>query len=309
MIDMTPTLLGLKLPEGQCQDRTHILTTLSPFTHTDNPTPESPFQTFFDILSHLRNAHFLTTTLSITSILFLLGSKWIKKLFPRYKKLQLVPEILILVVLSTFLTWLCRWDCKGLAILNIKEGSLPSDVKTYPMPTAGKIKHLLLSAILISVIGFVESIVVAKTYASKHRYGVSPNRELVAIGVANIISSLFGGFPSYGSLGRSAVNDAAGAQTQLSGFVTGLVVFMTSMWFLPLFQYLPKAVCSSIIVVAALKLIELEEVYFLIKIFAWQDLGLLLMTFASTIFISIETGTLLSVGVSLLLVVKHTTTV
>ena len=311
MIDMTPTLLGLKIPEGQCMDNTEtygirMVQALSP---TDNPDPESPFQTLYDILAHLGDSHFLTTCLSIASILFLLGMKLIKTKYPQKKTLQLIPEILVLVVTSTFLTWACRWDCQGVAILNMKEGSLPKDVKVYPMPTAGKIKHLLLSAILISVIGFVESIVVAKTYAGKHRYGVSPNRELVAMGVGNIVSSLFGGFPSYGSLGRSAVNDAAGAQTQLAGFVTGLVVFMTALWFLPLFQYLPKAVCSSIIVVAALKLIELEEVYFLVKLFAWQDLGLLLLTFTSTIFISIETGTLLSVGVSLLLVVKHTTTV
>ena len=95
----------------------------------------------------------------------------------------------------------------------------------------------------------------------------------------------------------------------MSGFITALVVLTTYLWLLPFFKFLPQAVCSSIIVVAALKLIEFEEIYFLIKIRAWGDIALLFLTFASTVFISIETGTLISVGTSLLLVVKHTTTV
>ena len=95
----------------------------------------------------------------------------------------------------------------------------------------------------------------------------------------------------------------------MSGFITALAVLTTYLCLLPLFKFLPQAVCSSIIVVAALKLIEFEDIYFLVKIRAWGDIALLLLTFLSTVFISIETGTLISVGTSLMLVVKHTTTV
>ena len=95
----------------------------------------------------------------------------------------------------------------------------------------------------------------------------------------------------------------------MSGLVTSIVVFLTIMWLLPFFYYLPKAVCSSIIVVAALSLIEVHDIHFLFRLRAWNDLGLLCLTFFSTLLFSIETGTLLSVGVSLLLVVKHTTKV
>ena len=176
-----------------------------------------------------------------------------------------------------------------------------------PLPTIPKIRHLLLPAILISVIGFVESIVVAKTYASKHSYGVSPNRELVAMGIGNILTSLSGGFPGFGSLGRSSINDTSGSKTQLSGLVTSLTVLFTAFCLLPLFHYLPKPVCASIIVTAALSLIEVEEVEFLVRVRAWGDLGLLSLTFMVTILVGIETGTLLSVGISLLMVVRHTT--
>lgn len=127
------------------------------------------------------------------------------------------------------------------------------------------------------------------------------------MGVVNIVSSAFGCFPAFGSLGRSSVNDAAGAKSQMAGFFTCMFVVITCVWLLPVFEYLPKAVCSSIIVVAVLKLIELDDVYFMLQVHAWKDLALLMLTFLSTILISIETGTLISVGVSLLLVVKHTT--
>ncbi|KAI8833909.1 hypothetical protein BC829DRAFT_422437 [Chytridium lagenaria] len=149
-----------------------------------------------------------------------------------------------------------------------------------------KVRYYLISALLISVIGFVESIVVAKTYATKHNYAVSPNRELVALGVANTFGS--------------AVNDSTGARTQVAGFVTGIIIFVAIVALLPLF-YSPA---QSF---AAVKLIELHDVEFILRLRAWKDLGLLLMTFLSTLLISIEVGTLISIGTSLLLVIKHTT--
>lgn len=82
----------------------------------------------------------------------------------------------------------------------------------------------MLSSVLISVIGFVESIAGAKIYAAKHDYIVSPNRELVALGVCNSIASFFGCFPAFGSLGRSSVNNTAGAKSQLAGFFTVTII-------------------------------------------------------------------------------------
>ncbi|RKO86857.1 sulfate transporter family-domain-containing protein, partial [Blyttiomyces helicus] len=302
MIDMADTLLGNVPPVGQCGIPL-------PTTPPEDQEPESPIQKLLDTLSKLGRTHMLTATLSACSVAFLLGMRWLKKKFARVRWLQFLPEILILVVASTLLCQMLRWDCQGVAILNRVQGGdgATSLFPRLPQITIPKVKFLMLSAILISVIGFVESIVVAKTYAAKHDYAVSPNRELVALGLANIVASLFGAFPAFGSLGRSAVNDTAGAKTQLAGLFTGSLVLCAAIWLLPYLEFLPKAVCSSIIVVAALKLLDFEEVHFILRLRAWKDVGLLLMTFLTTIFVSIESGTLLSVGVSLLLVVKHTT--
>ncbi|KAJ3079933.1 Solute carrier 26 [Quaeritorhiza haematococci] len=266
----------------------------------------APIEKLMSTLMNIHQTHVLTAIISFSSIAFLLAWRTTKgKLVKRFPWVQFIPEILALVVLSTLMSSIFRWDLNGVALLEDVKGGLIKP--SIPTISPAKINSILLSALLISVIGFVESVAVAKTYAAKHNYSVSPNRELVALGVANIAGSFCGAWPAFGSLGRSAVNDAAGARTQLAGLITGTFVLLTITIFLPLFYFLPKAVCSSIIVVAALKLIEVHDFEFIVKLRAWNDLGLLCLTFFTTIFISIEAGTLISVGVSLLLVVKHTT--
>ncbi|KAJ3033463.1 Solute carrier 26, partial [Rhizophlyctis rosea] len=304
MIDMSPVLLGLVPVVGQCNSTSTFTVETPPLA--ENPSPATKL---IDTLSKLGQTHALTAAISAVSIAFLLGMRVIKQRYQRIRALQFMPEILVLVVVSTIIVQTLRWDCKNVAILGYAKGDANAtyDYPKIPRLTLTKVRYILLSAILISIIGFVESIVIAKTYATKHGYSASPNRELVAIGTSNIIGSFFGAYPAFGSLGRSAVNDAAGAKTQLAGLLTGILVICVTIWLLPFFEFLPKAVCSSIIVVAALKLVELEDVRFILRLRAWKDLGLLGVTFLTTVFVGIEAGVLLSVGISLLLVMKHTT--
>ena len=180
MIDMSETMLGLIPPKNQCKDlggTNHP----NPFEMT-NEEPISPFELLMQIISNLSHSHLLTCTISFCSVGFLTMAKVVKTVFKQKKRVTLIPEILVLVIVTTLMSKFFRWDCQGVAILNDVQSRIPEGVETYPKPTLAKIKHLMLPAMLITVIGFVESIAVAKTYASKHGYGVSPNRELVAIG-------------------------------------------------------------------------------------------------------------------------------
>ena len=297
IVEMLDTLLGFDRSSQQCGLSSPVFKI---------PDGISTSERLLLILGNLDKTHFLTALISFFSITFLFGVKLLKGKFPNHKQIQLIPEILILSIVAISLTVIFQWNCKGLAVLGNIRIDYDPDINIRPIPTLPKIRHLLLSAILISVIGFVESMAVAKAYALKHNYVVSPNRELVAIGLANIVSSVFGCFPAFGSLSRSSVNDAARAKTQLSGLVTGITVWIVSLCLLPVFAYLPKSVCASIICIAASKLIELQDVFFIIKLNAWRDLALLVGTFLSTVFLSIETGTLISVVISLLLVLRHT---
>ncbi|KAI8840684.1 sulfate transporter family-domain-containing protein [Chytriomyces cf. hyalinus JEL632] len=302
VIDQTPVLLAID-PNSPSTNSTFIFNSFV----SGEEEEKSPIETLIHILQNLSATHAPTAIISILSIALLVIFRHVKSRKSASPLLRLTPEILILVVSSTLLSAIFKWDeTLGVAVLKDVQGGFRAPQWPATM-TLAKLRYYVLSAILISVIGFVESIVIAKTYATKHNYSVSPNRELVALGVANIVGSLFGGWPAFGSLGRSAVNDAAGAKTQLAGLVTGGVVLVTMLYLLPLFYYLPKAVCSSIIVVAAMKLIEWHDIEFILRVRAWNDLGLLLLTFGTTMFVSIEVGTLISVGTSLLLVVKHTT--
>lgn len=142
---------------------------------------------------------------------------------------------------------------------------------TLPSPTG--IGKLITPALLIAVLGFVESIVVVKHYGGKYGYPVSANRELVAFGVVNITGSLLNCYPTFASMARSQVNDAAGARTQVAGIVTALIILMTIIFFLPLFYWLPKCVMASIVLVAATGLLEFEDVSFLIRIRAWKGMA------------------------------------
>ncbi|TPX32082.1 hypothetical protein SmJEL517_g04737 [Synchytrium microbalum] len=288
-IEMLATLLGLPRHESA---------TVGP--------PPSTMDKLWTVLTHLPSSHVPTIIISVSSIVFLLLLKVIKAWYAKTRRwLHLFPEILVLVAVSTILSAVFRWDLAGVVVLKDVQGGVVAPA--LPVISLTKIKSLLLPSILIAVIGFVESIVGAKSYAAKHHYPVSPNRELVALGMANLIGCSFGSWPCFGSLGRTVVNDAAGAKTQMSGLITGLFTFTTSIWLLPYFYFLPRAVCSAIIIVAVGRLVEWDDVRFILRLQAWSDLGLLLLTFATTVFVSIEAGTLISVGVSLLLVVKQST--
>ncbi|KAJ3413325.1 Solute carrier 26 [Chytridiales sp. JEL 0842] len=309
VIDLGESLLGITAPVppdgGGLMGLGAVKMMLMTVKAVVNEANIAPIEKLIMLLENLDRTHMLTAIISGTSIFFLFLMKFLKSQFKTNKILQAVPEILILVLLSTLFSAVFRWDEAGVQVLkDVQTGLVTPKLPNVSIP---KVRFYLLSAILISMIGFVESIAVAKTYSAKHNYAVSPNRELVALGSANIVSSCFGSWPAFGSLGRSAVNDAAGSRTQLAGLVTGLIILMTIQFLLPLFYFLPKAVCSSIIVVAALKLIEWHDVGFILRLRAWSDFLLLLLTFFTTIIISIEVGTLISVGTSLLLVMKHTT--
>ncbi|KAI9320801.1 sulfate transporter family-domain-containing protein [Dichotomocladium elegans] len=257
------------------------------------------------IIRHVGEAHPLTTWVSCVSVLCLLMVRVIKSRVP---KLALLPEVLMVVIVSTLLTSYYSWDEQGLAILGkIETSGLP--LPSIPaFPENKLLKDLLVTSAMIAVIGFVESVVIAKTYSSRHNYTVSANRELVALGVANIVSGLFQGIPAYGSVARSKINDRAGARTQMAGLITGVLALIAIFFLLPSFYYLPKAVLSSIIFVAVLSLLsELpEDLHFIFKIGAWRDLSLLLVTFFGTVIISLEFGTLVAITLSLLLTIKET---
>ncbi|KAG0005010.1 hypothetical protein BGZ65_012170 [Modicella reniformis] len=252
------------------------------------------------IVHNMEHVHYLTTIVSFSSITFLLTFGSVKKRLTKMPWLQFIPEILLCVILYTILTSIFRWDKDGLAILGPTKAAGVPFPSIPATPEGVSLRALFGTSALISVIGFVESIVITKQYATKYNYSASPNRELVALSVANIVGGFFQAIPAFGSMARSKINDKAGARTQLAGLITALIVLLAIFFLLPYFFYLPKAVLAGIICVAALSLLSEapHDLKFIWQIQAWFDLGLLSLTFVTTMVVSVEAGTLIAIALS-----------
>ncbi|NIO43841.1 MAG: sulfate permease [Burkholderiales bacterium] len=158
--------------------------------------------------------------------------------------------------------------------------------------------QLLPAAILIGLVGYVESVSVAITLANRRRQQIDTNQELFALGAANLAGGMAGGMPVAGGFSRTMVNFVAGARTQLAAIITAALVAAVALFFTPLLEHLPKASLAAIIIVAVLKLIDPAAIF---KICRYDRIdGTVLAITALGVFIDIEAG--LAVGIALSLI-------
>jgi SulP family sulfate permease len=246
--------------------------------------------------SRLGEVHGLTLLLGLGSILLLVGLRqWNRSL----------PGALVAVVVTTVLVWALGLAQQGVAVV----GSVPSGLPSPSMPPLdwGYAQQLAPSALAIGLVGFMESIAVAKVYASRHRYEVDANQELIGLGLANIAGAFFSAYPTTGGFSRTAVNDEAGAQTNLAAIFSAGIIALTLLFLTPLFYYLPKAVLAAIIMVAVAGLVDWEEARYLWRVDR-RDFGLMALTFVATLGLGIEQGILVGVIVSLIVVIYESST-
>lgn len=142
----------------------------------------------FFLIRHAHQSHPLSSIVSGVAVFVLLACRVLKSKI-NIKWILLLPEVLVVVVTSILLTYFCDWEHQGLDILGTIEGAGKIPLPSIPaFPENHHMKDLLVTAAMIAIIGFVESVVIAKTYSSRHNYSVSANRELVALGVANTVA-------------------------------------------------------------------------------------------------------------------------
>jgi len=141
-------------------------------------------------------------------------------------------------------------------------GKVPEGLPPVALPTISwdMLGSLLSAAIVISLVGFMEAISIAKAIAAKTKQKIDPNQELVGQGLANIVGSLTQSFPVSGSFSRSAVNINAGAKTGMSSVFTGLFVLLTLLFLTPLLYHLPQAVLAAVIIMAVIGLINFDAI-------------------------------------------------
>ena len=162
---------------------------------------------------------------------------------------------------------------------------------------------VLPTAILVTLISFIESMAIAKSISAKnHNYRVSANKELLGLGLAKVIGSFFQAYPNTGSFSRSAINDSAGAKTGISSITTGLLVGLTLVFFTHLFYYLPKPVLGAIVIYAVVGLINMGYVKQL-KNLERKDFYVFIATFALTLIFGVKEGVLIGVIFSIVYII------
>lgn len=237
------------------------------------------------------------------AILFL--NRWLKT---KFKFFKFVPETLVVVIVGIIIMVSTSFENQNVKVLGkLASGFEKPEVPALSLLSSGTGEQIFGEALLVAVIGFIEHIVIAKMYAAKYNYPISPNRELVALGISNSISSFFKTYPTFGSLPRSAVADGLGAKSQLFSAVTAIIMFFTIMFMGPLFYHLPRVAMGAIIVVASIGLFEFEDIEFLWSIRAWKELFLMAVTFGLTIALGLELGIFISLGISVFFIIKTTT--
>ncbi|MBT8766080.1 SulP family inorganic anion transporter [Metapseudomonas boanensis] len=186
-------------------------------------------------------------------------------------------------------------------------GTVPRGLLGLALPTLDLdlALQLLPAALLISLVGFVESVSVAQTLAAKRRQRIDPDNELMGLGAGNLAAAFSGGFPVTGGFARSVVNFDAGAQTPMAGVFTAAGIALSVLLFTPLLHNLPQAVLAATIIVAVLSLVDFKSLRHTWR-YSRQDGAAQAATMAGVLLIGVEAGILLGVGISLLLFLWRT---
>jgi SulP family sulfate permease len=245
-----------------------------------------------DAFHQIKSINWLTFSIGIsTIILLLLFKKYFKKL----------PGALLVVILGILVVRLFNLNEYGVKIVgNIPRGLPAFKIQVMDFET---IKELAPIALTLSLIAFMEAISIAKSIEFKHNsYKVNASKELIAIGLGNIVGSLFQSYPSTGGFSRTAVNNQAGANTPLATIFSASIVALTLLFLTPLFYYLPKAVLGAVIMVAVFGLLDFKVPKQLLK-YTKRDLIILNVTLLTTVSIGIKEGIIIGVILSLVMLI------
>ncbi|MEL6837792.1 MAG: sulfate permease [Pseudomonadota bacterium] len=256
------------------------------------------------LVTHLSETNLQTAIIGISATAFLF---WIRTgLKPLLRKIGLGPVLadvatkagpVVAVVATTVAVWYLGLADQGVQIV----GEVPQSLPPFTLPSLSPalLQQLFLPALLISIIGFVESISVAQTLAAKKRQRVNPNQELIGLGAANIGAAFTGGFPVTGGFSRSVVNFDAGAQTPAAGAFTAMGLAIAAVALTPLIYFLPKATLAATIIVAVLSLVDFS-VLRRSWAYARADFMAVSVTILVTLFVGVEAGVSAGVLLSIL---------
>lgn len=270
---------------------------------------ENFFALVYSLFLHAADTHLLTLTMGVLTTAFLFWArKGLKPLLLKWGIKARLADILtktgpvLAIAVTTLLTWGLDWQGQGVRIVGTVPQGLPP--LTMPVWDLALWKELAIPALLISIVGFVESVSVGQTLAAKRRQRIEPDQELVALGAGNLSAAFTGGFPVTGGFARSVVNFDAGAQTPAAGVFTALGITLASLFLTPALYFLPQATLAATIIVAVLSLVDFG---ILKRTWAYSkaDFVAVVATLGGTLGLGVEAGLVIGVSVSLALFLLH----
>ncbi len=248
-----------------------------------------------DIWSQINDYNFHTTIIGVISVVVIFIFRKINKK---------IPNALIVVIIGILIMKYFGKSFNDVAIVK----DIPSGLPVFGIPEfdLDLIRELLPIAITLVMVGYLETISIGKSLeAQQDEYRIRPNQELIALGLSNMVGSLFKAYPTTSSFSRSAINQESGAKTGMAALISVLMVVFTLLFLTPLFYHLPKTVLAAIIIVAVFGLINFKEAGFL-----WKanklDFWLMISTFLATLLLGIEFGIIVGVGLSLIVLIFRT---
>ncbi len=246
---------------------------------------------FVHLIGHLGDTSGATLAVGASALVLLFVAE---RLAPK------IPGGLLALVLGILVSSILSLSSHGVKIV----GHVPSGLPTPGVPSlhGDDVLPLITAAAGLLLVIFSESLGAADNFATKYGYEIDPNQELIALGVANAGSGLLGGLAAGGSLSQSAVNEGAGARSEISPLIAAVLILITVLALTPLFKNLPEAVLAALIIHAVShlwKVAEMRRYYHLQRLEFWLALATLL----GVITIDVLPGLVLGVGAMLLLVI------
>jgi sulfate permease, SulP family len=259
---------------------------------------------------NLASTNFPTVAVGVAATAFLF---WVRKglkplllsmgLRPRSADIMARTGPILALAATALAAWFFDLGSHGVKLVGVVPQGLPK--LALPVVSLPLLQSLALPALLISVVGFVESVSVGQTLAAKRRQRIEPDQELIGLGAANLASSLSGGFPVTGGFARSVVNFDAGAETPAAGAFTAIGLAAASLFLTPLLAYLPQATLAATIIVAVLSLVDFSILRRTWN-YAKSDFAAVAATIILTLGVGVEAGIVTGVVLSILIHLYNT---
>ena len=258
------------------------------------------YEILYNLFASIGEFNWKTFLMGTLSIVWLVALKNSGKRYPRLKWARAAGPLSITVI-AVALVAAANLDERGIPVVGKIPRGFPQLTTSWWTPV-DNFGQLFVVVVSIGIVGFMESIAIGKQLASKHKYEIDSSTELIGLGMSNFLGGMFQSYPVTGSFSRSAVNNESGAESGISGVVTATIVAFVLLFLTTVFELLPLNTLAAIVISGVLGLLDYEEAMKLWKVHKF-DFFVWLTACLGTMFLGVEIGLAIAVGVSLLIVI------